>query len=388
MTMMDSRRTGDDDNSWRPHGLVCACALTLVLIAIAAAIALHQGQNGGQSASDDDAASPAPPAAVPQPDAASMPIIGLAFSPNGRSVLAVGDSEVAALDVTSGSLIRRHRTVGPHAHRYGVISVAVSPDGAKVLTGSRDGTAILWNATSGEELRRFRMASSQMVQVTGVAFNRDGGRVLTCSDDRGIVAAVWDWESGERIAQLTFASCDHAYPNRAVFSRNGVDVILATAEGAVVLWHTPTNRTSILRACARNQGVFCVAASPVDERAVTAAQDGRVIVWDVARAGKAAELEGRAMNPADLIFSADGKQILAAGLFSANGERIASGGNGTILWDASSGNVTRVIDAPSSCVAFSPDGTLIATASNDGRIVVWEQKSGRVLRVLREGQKR
>ncbi len=72
-------------------------------------------------------------------------------------------------------------------HREWVFAVAFSPDGKKVLTGSLDNTAKLWDEGSGAAEKTF---TGHTFRVTAVAFSPDGKNILTGSKDQ--TAKLWD----------------------------------------------------------------------------------------------------------------------------------------------------------------------------------------------------
>src|SRR6516165_7674839 len=76
-------------------------------------------------------------------------------------------------------------------------AVVYSPDGKRVLTGSNDNTARLWDTAAGEAVATLK---GHTAFVRAVALSPDGKRVLTGSWDN--TARLWDAATGEAVATL------------------------------------------------------------------------------------------------------------------------------------------------------------------------------------------
>ncbi|NEP87129.1 MAG: hypothetical protein F6K18_09950 [Okeania sp. SIO2C2] len=82
-------------------------------------------------------------------------------------------------------------------HRNYVKAVAFSPDGQKILSGSRDYTLRLWDTDSGQPLHQLKGHTDR---VTAIAFSPDGQKILSGSKDDTL--RLWDTDSGQLIHQL------------------------------------------------------------------------------------------------------------------------------------------------------------------------------------------
>ena len=96
------------------------------------------------------------------------------YSPDGSSIATAGGRGVVLWDAETGEMVRIIESPSL------VVSVAFSPDGTHVLTGSWDGVAQLWDTTTGAAIRRFE---GHTRGVHSVAFSWDGNRPLTGSWD-------------------------------------------------------------------------------------------------------------------------------------------------------------------------------------------------------------
>jgi WD40 repeat protein len=176
---------------------------------------------------------------------------------------------------TSLSAWQRHhpKLHAVFSHGAKVWSVAFSPDGKTVITGSGDNTARLWDASTR---RPIGPPLTHQGAVRAVAFSPDGKTVITGSEDN--TARLWDVSTHRQRGQpLT-----HRAVVRAVaFSPEGTTVITGSWDGKARVWDASTGRP-IGQPLTHQSAVSAVAFSPDGTTVVTGCWDGTARFWDVA----------------------------------------------------------------------------------------------------------
>ena len=171
---------------------------------------------------------------------------------------------------------RRDRRAGPRLARHtsSVSSVAFSPNGRLLATGSTDWTAKVWDLASGK-LRH--SLDGHREAVLAVAFAPDGRTLATsCRDGK---ARLWDVAAGtERRALLSHAGA--AGP--LVFLPDGRSLITGGADGSIRRWDPGDGHLEALRLHAHAGTVSALAASADGQRLASIGADGDLKNWDVA----------------------------------------------------------------------------------------------------------
>ncbi len=280
--------------------------------------------------------------------------------PWGHSVLPEAEDEL------HHAIMASHVRLTLRGHGDSVDSVAWSPDGKWLATGSADKTAKVWDAASGQEQLTLRGHSKG---VDGVAWSPDGKRLATRSGDK--TAKVWDAANGRELLTL------HVRGGRVdsmAWSPDGIKLATGSADGEAEVWDVDSGQ-ELLTLRGHVKAVRIVAWSPDSNRLATGSWDGTARVWDAASGQERIVLRDRGNSVGSMAWSPDGKRLATGSV-----EGIAQ------VWDAVSGHELQALRGHGEAVysmSWSPDGKRLATASFDKTAKVWDADSGRELLTLR-----
>lgn len=272
-------------------------------------------------------------------------VTSVAFSKDGTKVLTGSGDRTAKLWDLSGRELQTFM-----GHESWVNAVAMSSDGQYVVTGSSDKTAKLWDL-SGSELQTFAGHSEEVVSV---AISPDGQRVLTGSWDA--TAKLWDL-SGRELQ--TFRSYG-ARINAVAFSPDGQRVLTGSQDGTARLWDLSGHVIQFFYG--HTSVVSAVAMSPDGTKVLTGSHDKTAKLWDVSGT-EIQSFEGHAQFVWSVAFSPNGQQVLTG-----------SADYTAVLWDVSGRKQQSFAGHSSSVnsVAFSPDGQKVLTGSWEGTAKLWD----------------
>ena len=217
-----------------------------------------------------------------------------------------------------------------------VFSVAFSPDGKTVVSGSADKTVRIWDVGTGDNTQ---VLKGHTDIVYSVAFSRDGKTVVSGSQDGTI--RTWDVELGLLLKTLE--------DDDAELEDDDTEL---EGHGAPVM---------------------SVAFSQYPRYVVSGSLDGNVRIWDVETQERIKIMEDHEDEIETVAFSPDGKMV------------VSTDGYGTIcIWNLDNDKVQKMKkqDHFVKSVVFSPDGTKVVSCSSDLTVCEWDVKSGTLIKTL------
>jgi WD40 repeat protein len=366
---------------------------------------------------------------------------GVAFSPDGKQVVAGCGNAAILWDVESGTLLKRfegHLDVVRGAsfclsgtavvtasydhsvrvwdiasgkeklkfsgHRGGVWCVACSPDGKIAASGGQEKQLVLWDVTSGEVLRKIGPIGGNLYYV---AFSADGKYLLSDAASPG--AGIWEVETGKKLREFPG---HRDLVASAAFSPDGKKVVTGSHDRTLAVWDAASGERE-LPLNGHSSEVRSVLFSPTGGGLLTQSIDATLILWDEKTGKPLRRTSQPASRSLGAVYSRDGATVLLGGQGvidswdartferkqgysdpgSVNGLAVSPDGrtvltcSGTqIRWrDFDGGEVRKTLQGHEKevyAVAFTPDGKQAVSGAADQTVAVWDLESGQRLRSL------
>lgn len=281
----------------------------------------------------------------------SSQVWSVAWSPDGKRIVSgSGDKTAQVWDAVNGN----HRYVYS-GHTDSVYAVAWSPKGTRLASGSYDKTVQVWDDIFGDY---FYTYSGHASFVWTVAWSPDGTRLASGGGDKTV--QICNAADGTHLYTYT-GHTDSVYA--VAWSPDSKQIASASADGTVQVWD-PGNGRLLYKYQPYATSLWTVAWSPDGRRIASAGNDKTIQVWD-------------ADNGDHLYIYYGHSDFVYTVAWSPDSKRIASGGDDKTvqLWDADDGDHAYTYTGHSNgvrSVGWSPDGKRIASGSWDKTVRVWQ----------------
>ncbi len=287
-------------------------------------------------------------------------VSSVAISPDGQTLVSGSwDKTIKIWQLDKG---QEPRTLTGHSDW--VYSIALSSDGRILASGSWDKTIKIWQLDTGEKLHTLRGHSDR---VYSVAFSPDGQTLASGSWDKTI--KIWQLNTGEELHTLRGYS-DRVYS--VAFSPDGQTLASGSLDKTIEIWRLRKKRKKnrwltcwgLEHTLIRHSGeVSCIAFSPDEQTLASGSWDKTIKIWQLNTGEELHTFRGHS----DRVYSV---------AFSPDGQTLASSSSDAIIkiWQLDKQQELCTLTDHSDrvySVTFSPDGKTLASGSWDKTVKIW-----------------
>jgi WD40 repeat protein len=313
------------------------------------------------------------------------------FHPDGTKVITGSRKSFISLwDILTGTKISDIKAVPAElnydkGYEYPETgSIAYSIDGKYILAGVADYTAILWDASTGKEIRKFKKENAWCTSCINPAVITPDNRYIILSGSDSI--KVFETETG-KVVKVLYGQGGTA-ENLCLSADNRY--LAAIEYGVAELWDMKSWKQVLKKGSYSDRKVMAVALSPDGQELIAGNEKRTADVIGTAKGDLILTLKGY-LNQVDERILTDSYMYWAAlvneAKLSPDGKYIAVGrtGNNAKIIDFKTGKVFKTLKGHKSMVislSFSSDGKYLATGGLDGKVIIWEIESGTPVRTF------
>jgi WD40 repeat protein len=290
---------------------------------------------------------------------------GLTFSPDGSLLAAPisGTREVLIWNVARGTVLQSI------PKQKDIEAVAFSPDGKTLASAGGFGYIGLWDIDKRQALHPLPDYHSQ--PISGLAMTHDGAKVVTCGLDGA--ARLWDVRTAKLLREFRLSNMA-GFPIPLVWSGSFApdDKVLALSHGSqgISLWNAEDGK--LLRQIGVKNG-----RSSAGITDLTFAPDGKTLASE-----QAFEDVARVWNPENgaVIRTFQRDRVRGTSVaYSGDGKWLASAADQVYVWNAATGEMRLKLPHAAGSIAYSKNGKLLASASAHYQVKLWDAESGKEL---------
>ena len=287
-------------------------------------------------------------------------ISSIVLSPDSALLAAAWDSNaITVWRLADGLTVQRLRDDSHTGIVWAVWSTAFSPDSTRIISGSANMTAVIWDVRSGQAISYLRGHRAGILAVT---YSPDGALIATSSADRSV--KVWDASRATTLHTITLTTSSW----RILFSPDG-SRLSACGGNSATIWNPRTGR-QVATLSGHSSTILCMAFSPDGMHIVTGSEDTSARIWDVSSGRQLVALDESTSSVWSVAFSPNGAEITA----------VAEDG-AVIKYNSYIGEQccepTKLDGLPAGTpMTYSAKTGFVASGGADGHVRVWNAVSG------------
>ncbi|KAH9033801.1 hypothetical protein EDB85DRAFT_2274664, partial [Lactarius pseudohatsudake] len=249
-------------------------------------------------------------------------VLSVAYSPDGRRIVTGSLNHTIRI---WDSRICIPLTEPLKGHTDVVTSVAYSPDGMHIISGSGDGTVRIWDSHTGMPIRE--PLKGHVKQVMSVAYSPDGTHIISGSWD--MTVRIWDSQTGKLVREPLQGPTGGI--TSVAYSPDGTHIICGSSDTRIWMWDSQTGEPNSDPFVGHAGAVLSVACSPDGQKLISGSRDNTVRIWDTQTGSLTCEpLQGHTNWVQFVAYAPDGKSIISGSL-----------DNSIRVWDPQTGKLTR-----------------------------------------------